>query len=58
MVEKVQKSSNNVIVTATPKKERDKTKFKEANVKNERKPERNKTQETIEAEDSEVLASD
>lgn len=54
----MQKSSNSVIVTATPREERDETKFKEADAKNERKPERNKKEERIEAEDSEVLASD
>ena len=58
VVGKGQKSSNSVIVTATPREERDETKFKEANAKNERKPERNKKEERIEAEDSEVLASD
>ena len=58
MVGKVQKFSNNVIVAATPREERDKTKFKEANVKNERKPEINKKKERIKPEDSEVLASD
>lgn len=54
----MQKSSNSVIVTVTPREERDETKFKEADAKNERKPERNKKEERIEAEDSEVLASD
>ena len=39
MVGKVQKSSNSLIITATPREERDETEFKEANAKNERKPE-------------------
>ena len=58
MVGKVKKSSNSVIVTAMPREERDETKFKEANVKNERKPERSNKEKRIEAEDSEVLISD